>query len=121
MILVAATASCATASKAVNEDPFTSAARGEQIIRIEVLNSNFSDATLWAIVQDSRRIRLGRVTGKSDSVFTLPWKFSYPLRLDIDLLAGPRCVTRAIETDPGDVLQLEIRSTFQETPYCERF
>ena len=63
-------------------------------IRIDVLNHNFSDATIWAVIRESSRRRLGVVTGKTDETYVLEWDFTQPLRLEIDLLAGSRCLTR---------------------------
>lgn len=99
-------------------NPFSEAGGERQLIQIAVQNNNFSDATLWAVVQNARRIRLGSVTGKTDANFTVPWRFSEQLRIEIDMMAGPRCITRPIDVDPGDVLQLEIRAVFQDTLDC---
>ena len=88
-------------------------------IRIDVLNHNFSDATIWAVIRESSRRRLGVVTGKTDETYVLEWDFTQPLRLEIDLLAGSRCLTRPIDVDPGDILQLEIQAVFRDTDFCE--
>jgi uncharacterized lipoprotein YajG len=87
-------------------------------IRIDVMNNNFSDVTVWLVVRDARRERLGTVTGKTEETYLVPWDFSQPLRLELDVLAGPRCMTRAIDVDPGDTLQLEIMAVFRETTWC---
>ena len=115
-LLVLGLSACATAA-GDPQDPFDGAA-GEDQIRIEVENFNFADATVWALVQGGRRIRLGTVTGKSDSVFTLPWRFSVPLRMEIDQVAGERCVTEEIPVDPGDILLLRIEPVFTDTRGC---
>lgn len=109
-------AACATASDPP-PSPFSDAP-GDREIRIEIQNLNFSDATVWAVVQSGRRIRLGTVRGKSDSIFTLPWEFSLPLSMDIDMLAGPRCRTEGLQVDPGDFIQLQIQPVFSETERC---
>src|SRR5688572_28087239 len=62
------------------------------MIRIEVTNLNFNDATLHAI-RDGGRLRLGIVTGKGTAVYTLAWQIAVPLRIEIDVLAGGRCTT----------------------------
>lgn len=110
-------AGCSSGATA-RPSPFSEAAGERELIQIDVLNNNFSDATLWAVVEDSRRIRLGSVTGKTDASFRIPWRFSETLRIEIDMVAGPRCVTRPIVTDPGDILQLEIDSVFTNTRDC---
>lgn len=89
-------------------------------ISIEVMNDNFADATIWLIAQNSQRDRLGTVTGKSRETFVVRWDSTEPLRLELDLLAGPRCRTRQIVVEPGDALQLEIQPVFSQTAWCER-
>ena len=110
---------CAGTGSNVSDSPFSAADGEREIVQIQVLNNNFSDATLWAVVMDSRRIRLGNVTGKTDASFSIPWRFSEPMRIEIDMVAGPRCRTRPITVDPGDVLQLEIQSVFRDTRDCQ--
>ncbi len=109
------TAGCASAGTA--DGPFDDRSQADQI-RIEVENHNFSDVTVWAVVQGARRSRLGTVRGKSDSVFTLPWDFSLPLALELDLVAGPRCTTEELTVDPGDSVQLQIQAAFLDTRGC---
>ena len=89
-------------------------------IQIHIVNNNFADATIWLVVGGSPRDRLGRVTGKSDETFVVPWDSTEPLRLELDMLAGPRCRTRQMIVEPGDVVQLEIEPTFSQTAWCER-
>ncbi len=91
---------------------------GNGEIRIDILNNNFSDATIWVFVGNTQRDRLGTVTGKTEETYVLPWDLSQPLSLEIKLLAGPRCLTRSIDADPGDILQLEIQAVFSETRWC---
>lgn len=107
------------ANRSASLSPFSAALAERNEIRVDVLNNNFSDATLWAIIENARRVRLGNVTGKTDAVFTMPWDWTNQnLKIEIDLVAGPRCVTRAIPVDPGDILQLEIKPTFLQTAGC---
>jgi len=87
-------------------------------VEIQVLNFNFADATIWLLVRDSRRMRLGYVTGKSDAVFTIPWTFSEPVRLEFDLLATTRCITEEMMVDPGDILELQISVDPTSDPQC---
>ena len=87
-------------------------------VEIQVMNFNFSDATIWLLVRDSRRMRLGYVTGKSDAVFTIPWTFSEPVRLEFDLVATVRCVTEEMMVDPGDILELQISVDPTSDPQC---
>ena len=91
----------------------------EDQIRIYVLHNNFADVTSWLVVPEAKRERLGVVTGKTEEAYVIPWDITQSLRLELDLLAGPRCLTRAIYVDPGDILHLEILSVFRETDWCE--
>lgn len=88
-------------------------------VRITIRNFNFSDATVWVLARGAQRKRLGVVTGKSDADFTVPWDFSQPMIMEFDLVAGPRCTTRPLEVDPGDVLELQIAVDFaQMSDWC---
>ena len=114
-VLLALT-SCATS--AGGREGREAAWRRDGEIRIDILNHNFSDATIWVFVSNAQRERLGTVTGKTDESYVLPWDFTQPLSLEIKLLAGPRCLTRSIDVDPGDIMQLEIQAVFRETQWC---
>jgi hypothetical protein len=97
-------------------DPFEGTRRP---IRIDVRNLNFSDASVFAVFR-SERIRLGTVTGKSESSFQLPWKGTEPLHMEIDLVAGERCITDELTVDEGDVFYLEISLQISEMDNCIR-
>lgn len=116
--LTLAAAACATGNPLQSDGPFDAAGGERELVTIDVLNNNFGDVTLWALRSDAERIRLGNVTGKTDARFSIPWRFSEPMRIEIDMVAGPRCVTENITVDPGDVLQLEIQPVFQQTAGC---
>jgi hypothetical protein len=117
LLLPLAMAACATGGKQ-SGDPFRSAS-GEQEIRIKVLNRNFYDATIWAVVRGARHSKLGVVVGKQDAEFRMPWTFSEPLQLEIDLLTGNmRCRTDPLTVDPGDILELQISVDFGQTHGC---
>jgi hypothetical protein len=115
---VAGLGGCASSTLASSgDDPFSQSTTAQQI-QIKVVNLNFQDATIWALISGGRRQRLGIVSGKREAEFTLPWRFSEPLRLEFDLVAGPRCVTEDLTVDPGDLLELQIASDFYATPGC---
>ncbi len=104
-----ATAACASGGGPQRSgSPFGEDLRERNEVRIHIQNHNFSDATVWTLVRDGRRNRLGMVTGKTDAVFTVPWTFSEPLRIEFDLVAGPRCTTENLSVDPGDTLEMQI-------------
>ena len=109
---------CATSKTPKEGNPFSQDLAERNEIQIQVKNFNFGDATVWALIRDGRRTRLGYVTGKTDAVFTLPWRFSEPLRLEFDLLADVRCVTEQIMVDPGDILELQISVDPRSDPQC---
>jgi hypothetical protein len=88
-------------------------------INIEVINHGFQDATLYALWSNQRR-RLGTVSGTRTANFMVPWTFSDLLRIEIDLLAGEKCTTVPIVTDPGDIILLEIDSRLASDPDCLR-
>lgn len=99
-------------------NPFSQDLAERNEVRVEVKNFNFADATVWMLVRDGRRTRLGYVTGKTDAVFIVPWTMPEPLRLEFDLLADVRCVTDQIMVDPGDVLELQISVDPASDPQC---
>ncbi len=113
MVLGMAVLGCAGTTSSTG-DPFGTEA---STVTIEVDNHNFQDATLHAIAPGLRR-RLGTVTGKGQGRFTLRWDFSQPLQIEIDLLAAGRCVTRALQVDPGETVQLIVESNLDSDPDC---
>jgi hypothetical protein len=86
-------------------------------VELEVWNDNFSDATLH-VLRGGERIRIGIVTGHTGETFLIDWRFSMPFRVEIDLLAGGRCVTRALQVDPGDTVYLQIESRLSSMSEC---
>lgn len=113
LLLVAA---CATAGS--GDSPFGRGGDRPDSILLRVRNVNFADARLYTIRSGTSRKLLGSVNGKQDAEFTVSWPFSEPLRIEIDLLAGPSCTTEALYVDPGDVLELQIESVFGQTRMC---
>ncbi|MGD8728512.1 MAG: hypothetical protein PVF90_02320 [Gemmatimonadota bacterium] len=99
------------------DDPFQGDA-GRNEIRIHIRNNNFYDARIIALLEGTTRRQLGTVGGKTEAVFTLPLVYSRGLRLEIDLLAGPTCVTDEITADPGDDIQLDILPAPPSQDFC---
>jgi len=115
LVLIAA---CATPGRLVErEQTFTREPVEEETIRIRVQNDNFMDARLHALSLSGRHL-LGVVTGKQQAVLAIPWDFSGPLRIEIDLLAGPKCTTRPIDADPGDTFDLRIDPVLSMSDAC---
>lgn len=109
---------CSAQGRALGDDPFASGSDDRPSrIRIEVMNLNFNDARLYAI-RDGGRITIGTVGGKQDGSFTLEWRYSQDLRIQIDLLAGPTCTTPRLQVEPGDILELQISSVFNQSSFC---
>ena len=97
------------------DSPFRSA--GDQRLTIEVDNRNFLDATLHA-VWPGTRTRLGTVIGITSANFRLAWSGGNLLQIEIDLLAGPSCITEPISANPGEIIVLHIPSVLRVGRDC---
>ena len=95
---------------------FTSPDRPQQV-RLLVRNMNFNDARLFALAT-SGRMPIGQVSGKQDREFELDWPLSSYMKIEIDMVAGPKCSTSEMQVDPGDILELQIASVFNQTQDC---
>lgn len=102
---------CAAAAGPAS-DPFAGAG-GEKEIKVFITNLAFMDATVYGVTNGARK-RLGRVTGKRESVFSLPLEHASDFYMEIDILAGPKCRTERMNVNPGDHLELIIRT---DNPY----
>ena len=112
-VLVVITA-CATPRELPERERFFT---GEETIRVHVQNDNFMDARLYALGV-TKRFPLGVVTGGRQAVLSVPWDYYEPLRIEIDLLAGPKCTTEEIDADPGDTFDLRIESVLSRSAAC---
>lgn len=108
---------CTTTGRQLGGDPFSNSAGRPSSVRIEVRNLNFADARLY-IVGGARRRSLGTVGGKQDASFTVSWDFNEDVRIEINLLAGPTCVTETLQVAPGEILELQIPSVFGQYSSC---
>lgn len=115
LLLLALTGCASAAASGAPASSNESRAR-EETIRIEVQNLNFTEARLYT-VRAGQRARLGIVGGKGTEEFETRWILSEPLRIEINLLAGPSCTTEEIHVDPGDVLELVIPAA-TTTSWC---
>lgn len=86
-------------------------------ITLLVDNRNFTDARLY-VLRRGARTTLGVIGGKSQAEYEIDWDISDPIRIEIDLLAGPTCTTEELRADPGDVLELQIEQDFMHTRGC---
>lgn len=115
-LLAGALAVSACAARGGPDSPY---AAGSDRITIEVDNHNWSDATLWAHRAGARQ-RLGVVGGKKRASFDMDWSFSQPLEVEIDLLAGGRCITPSLQVDPDDIIELQIPIELERGATCLR-
>jgi len=104
-LLLALTLSGCAGGGAGSPNPFDqSSIRGsspsEDPIQIDVQNSNFNDVTIWAI-RSGQRIRLGRVTGKTDQRFRIAWNPALPIYFSIDVVSGRGCTTNSLPVEPN--------------------
>ncbi len=88
-------------------------------MRVQVENNAFENATIHAI-WPGKRLRLGTVIGHSTAVYRIELETSVLLRLEFDLLAGPKCSTEQIWADPGDTIILEINPRYLDSAACVR-
>lgn len=115
---IALMAGCAGRSDApspFDERRVGGAAASEDPIRIEVQNLNFNDATIWAM-RGSQRIRLGRVTGKTDQTFRITWNVAVPISFSIDITGGRSCRSGQLGVEPEAVVLLTIPGNVGQQP-----
>lgn len=98
--------SCASARGGSN--PFAETNQ-EREIHVFITNLAFMDATVYGVTNGSRQ-RLGRVTGKRESEFTVPFPVTADFWLEVDILAGPKCRTERMTVSPGEHLELIIQT-----------
>jgi len=104
LVLAAALAGCGGGATG-GHNPFDpNSIRGssaaEDPIQIDVQNSNFNDVTIWAI-RSGQRVRLGRVTGKTDQRFRIAWNAAVPIYFAIDEVGGRGCRTNSLSVEPN--------------------
>ena len=107
----------ACAGGAATGNPYVAGVESRNEFVIHVENENFYDSRLYLHLDGVRRY-LGAVGGKSQGVFTVPLTFSQELRVEIDILAGPTCMTDRIPVDPGDELRLQILPEELGADFC---
>ncbi|MBT8489275.1 MAG: hypothetical protein HKN72_07210 [Gemmatimonadetes bacterium] len=102
--------------QAPDAQPFTDVGPPTSITLL-VQNRNFSDARLF-VLRRGATLPLGVVGGKDESEFDVDWDISDPIRIRIEILAGPSCTTEELLADPGDVLELQIDQNFMHSRQC---
>ncbi len=92
----------------------TRSAGAEDTVRVHVDNQNFADATIYVRFEGGAPMRLGQVVGKTQDVFSFPYR-NAPVRLEIRLLAGGTHITDEIQVYRGDELDLVIPAHLDQT------
>lgn len=102
MLLAVVGLTACGASRRDAPSPFDGSGRrgssAEDPIRVEVQNINFNDITVWAVRQ-GQRIRLGRVTGKTDETFRVEWNLAIPIYFVVDVTGGRSCRTAQVAVE----------------------
>ena len=112
-VLVACTA-CGGGRARNPFDPSSTEGTADRI-RVEVDNLNFNDATIWAM-RSGQRIRVGRVTGKTEQNFTIEWNMAVPISFQVDVVSGRTCGTQQIPVDSNSRVWVTIPSSLGLTP-----
>lgn len=111
-------AGCAT-SRNLSPSPFSeggaSGSTAEDPIRVEIQNLNFNDITVWAVRQ-GQRIRLGRVTGKTDETFRVDWNPAIPIYFVIDVTGGRSCRTPQVAVDRNAAVWVSVPANVGNQP-----
>jgi hypothetical protein len=118
LLLVATTLSgCASRNQVPNPfDGSSSAASGaEDPIRIDIQNLNFNDVTVWAMRQ-GQRVRLGRVTGKTDETFRIDWNLAIPISFVIDVTGGRACQTGQVGVERDGIVWVSVPANVGTQP-----
>ena len=84
-------------------------------MRMEARNLDCSGATSWAVHQ-GQRIRLGRVTGKTDAIFRIDWNLALPISFSIDVVGGRACTTSRILVDRNARVWIQVPSNVGVQP-----
>lgn len=114
VVILFAGSACGGGSARNPFDP-TATRTGEDRIRVEVQNLNFNDVTVWAM-RNSQRVRVGRVTGKTDEAFTIEWNIAQPIWFQIDVVSGRSCRTGQVPVDAQSRVWLIIPSEVGMSP-----
>lgn len=108
-----------TASRSSGPNPFagegSSGSSVEEEISVEVQNLAFNDITVWAVRQ-GQRIRVGRVTGKTDETFRIDWNLALPIHFVIDTTGGRSCRTAQVAVEQNARVWVAVPSNVGASP-----
>ncbi|MDX1645655.1 MAG: hypothetical protein R3304_00820 [Longimicrobiales bacterium] len=118
VVVLCGLGACAT-SRNSRPNPFTGEGVGgspmEDEIRVEVQNLNFNDITVWAVRQ-GQRVRVGRVTGKTDQTFRIDWNLALPIYFVVDVTGGRGCRTQGVSVERNATVWLAVPSNVGASP-----
>ena len=95
----------------------TSAAPGHVTFVID--NRSYSAATIH-LFRGGERLRLGTVEALNEATFRAEWPNPFDMQLQIRLLAGPSCLTRALPVAPGETIEVQIENDLARDMDCMR-
>jgi len=81
-------------------------------VSLRVTNMSFNDATI-TVIRSGSRSRLGVVSGKGSSLYTVPWAGVQELRLHISLLASGTYTTPPVTVSSGERLELVVEENLR--------
>lgn len=118
IVALSALTAC-TASRSSGPNPFTgegsSGSSVEDEISVEIQNLAFNDISVWAVRQ-GQRIRVGRVTGKTDQTFRLDWNLALPIHFVIDTTGGRSCRTAQVAVERNARVWVAVPSNVGASP-----
>jgi hypothetical protein len=88
----------------------------EDPIRVEIQNLSFNDVTVWAVRSGGQRIRIARVTGKTDRTVTIGWNVAVPVAFFIEQTAGRSCTTGQVGVEPEARVWVQVPSNVGRQP-----
>jgi hypothetical protein len=97
------------------DGPATGSGTGDRI-RVEIQNLSFNDITVWAVRPGGQRIRVARVTGKTDQNATIDWNVAQPISFFVEQVSGRSCRTGQIGVEPGARVWLNVPNSVGAQP-----
>jgi len=109
VFVASSVAACGLLGRGGSDDPAWTHDPRVRELTLHVDNTNFYDATLYALDESGGgyRLRLGRVVGHQQETFQFRWA-PLDLRIEIDLLSVGSYITHSLPVSEGDQLELRI-------------
>lgn len=118
--LLLALAACVPSVTA--EDPFGGVEnQNASLDQISFTASNYyaEDVVLYAVSANGSH-RLGEVAPNEHHMFSMPWKDQTELRVQVEVVAGPRYLTNSLSVYPGHQLEIVIPSNVRRATIRRR-